>query len=212
MSYCTIHLLPSYFAQNETGRKGADGKIIPGTSLRLLLAEEEDFKNESTQIEYIGKTCGIHVYMSPKGHPEIAGMGIENIWAAGKQTYRAIPLSEKKDRDKFLVAWDSAFSSDTLNWLVANGCRRKAQNYMLAYLTIHLSQSGQKEFDEDTINQMLANPDAVAMANVEGFRKIASKTHRNCLDFSGKEIKLIQEESKRIMQAIDKYKREGMLI
>ena len=80
-------------AHKETGKKGADGKIIPETSLKLLLAEEEDFKNEMTQVEYIGETCGVHIYMSPKGHPEVAGMGIENIWAAGKQTYRAILIS-----------------------------------------------------------------------------------------------------------------------
>ena len=62
------------------------------------------------------------------------------------------------------------------------------------YLTIHLSQSGKKEFDGETIKQMLANPDPVAMANVKGFWKFASKTHCNCLDISGKEIKLIQED------------------
>ena len=48
--------------------------------------------------------------------------------------------------------------------------------------------------DLKTIKHMLANPDPVAMANVEGFWKFASKTHRNCLDFSGKEIKLIQDD------------------
>lgn len=188
------------------GKKDAEGRLIPGTSLKAMLDDEEDFKEEVSMVEYIAGLCGIQVFATTKGHPEIAGDGIENCWAVGKQTYRAMPRNTRDTKEKFMAAMDKAFSASTLSRLTVNGCSRKARNYMTAYLALHLSEKQEKgegnDLSKNTLKAMLTNPDNVAMEKIEFFRAYTSKTHRSCLDFSGKEIKLISQEAKMLMKSI----------
>ena len=64
------------------GRKDPiTGKIDLRYSLRHLLAECKDFKEEETALQYLGTQLGVTVQLTPKFHAELAGEGVEYCWA-----------------------------------------------------------------------------------------------------------------------------------
>jgi hypothetical protein len=84
------------------GRKDAiTGKVDLQYSLRHLLAECSDFKNEETALQYLGSQLGVVVLLTPKFHAELAGEGVEYSWAHAKAFYRRMPLARKRGREKF---------------------------------------------------------------------------------------------------------------
>jgi len=70
------------------GRKDSFGLIECNTSLRHLMSLCSDFLNEQGMMQYIGTKLGVEVMLSPKCHAEIAGEGVEYMWACAKGTYR----------------------------------------------------------------------------------------------------------------------------
>ncbi|KAI2512933.1 hypothetical protein MHU86_1479 [Fragilaria crotonensis] len=73
------------------------GKIDLRYSLRHLIAECADFKDEETALQYLGSQLGITVLLTPKFHAELAGEGIEFCWGHAKAFYRRVPVSQKED-------------------------------------------------------------------------------------------------------------------
>jgi len=71
------------------------------SSLRQLLANCKDFKEEETALEHLGSQLGVKVKLTPKFHAEFAGEGVEYSWAHSKAFYRRLPLSAKKGRENF---------------------------------------------------------------------------------------------------------------
>ena len=61
-------------------------KTVP--ELRKILLGCEDFKNEVGALEQIVIERGHLLIMSPKGHPELAGVGIEYGWGHAKYLFR----------------------------------------------------------------------------------------------------------------------------
>ena len=61
--------------------------IIPGSSLKELIRNLPDFKEEITLLQFRAQQLGVQVCCSPKYHPEIAGEAIEFCWASSKNTY-----------------------------------------------------------------------------------------------------------------------------
>lgn len=171
-----------------------------------MLEQEDDFKAEVSLVQHVASLCGLKVIVTTKGHPKIAGDGVENCWAVSKQTYRATPRENRKTKGNFLAVMDDAFSSKTLSAMTVNGCSRKARNYMLAYLALHLSEKQEKGegngLSQATLKSMMSSPDKVAMEKIEFFRAYTSRTHRSCLDFSGKEISVIADEAKDLMRSL----------
>jgi hypothetical protein len=68
-------------------------------SLRHLLAECHDLKEEETALQYLGSQLGVVVNLTPKFHAKLAGEGVEYSWAHVKAFYRRIPVSRKRGRD-----------------------------------------------------------------------------------------------------------------
>jgi hypothetical protein len=58
------------------------------TSLRRILSNCEDFKLEKSKLECLVEALGGNCRMTPKVHPEIAGVGIEYDWGYAKLKYR----------------------------------------------------------------------------------------------------------------------------
>jgi hypothetical protein len=86
------------------GRKDAmTGGINLQLSLRHLMAESVDFKNEETALQYLGTQLGVTVELTPKFHAELAGEGVEYGWAHAKAFYRRVPVSRKRGRENFKV-------------------------------------------------------------------------------------------------------------
>ncbi|KAI2488938.1 hypothetical protein MHU86_25992 [Fragilaria crotonensis] len=84
------------------GRKDAITGIVDlRYSLRHLLAECYDFKEEETALQFLGSQLGVVVNLTPKFHAELAGEGVEYSWAHSKAFYRRMPLSRKRGRDNF---------------------------------------------------------------------------------------------------------------
>ena len=106
------------------------------TSVVRVLKNCSDFKNEQTQLQYILTLLGVDLRLTPKCHPEIAGIGIEYAWGYAKLRFRrefndAIALhlkgNELKSLDRSVITIERA-----------RKFARKAREYKLTYsLLIH---------------------------------------------------------------------------
>ena len=70
------------------------GEYKDFNSLRKLLGNCRDFKEENTMLEWVGAQIGLKVVLTPKCHPELTGEGIEYIWDMKKSNYRSKPLCD----------------------------------------------------------------------------------------------------------------------
>jgi hypothetical protein len=61
-------------------------------SLNLLIQKQPDFISELTLLQHVKAKVGALVDMIPKCHPEMAGEGIEYIWALAKLYFQNYPL------------------------------------------------------------------------------------------------------------------------
>jgi hypothetical protein len=78
------------------GRKDTiSGKYDLQYSLRSLMSECLDFKEEETALQYLGSQLGVQVLLIPKFHAELAGEGVGFSWGHAKAFYQRIPLSKK---------------------------------------------------------------------------------------------------------------------
>ncbi|CAB9523729.1 unknown protein [Seminavis robusta] len=129
------------------GRKDAKGKLIEGTSLRMLLQGCDDFKKEISMLEWVAEQYGWRVIFSPKCHPEIAGVGIEYVWSVSKNCLVRIPLPQRKGKDRFTKqVLDVCFHSEkTLTKQTVRGCARKARQFVIAYLLLHAVEAATDE-------------------------------------------------------------------
>ena len=68
-----------------------------------MLEDCEDFKNETSIMEFISEKRGVKMMSTPKYHCGLAGGEvIEYAWGFIKSRYRRIPLSQKrKNVDQF---------------------------------------------------------------------------------------------------------------
>jgi len=57
-------------------------------SLRFVLESCWDFANEKTALQELVESRGHILRMGVKGHPEMAGKGIEYCWGKAKQKFR----------------------------------------------------------------------------------------------------------------------------
>jgi len=132
-------------------------------SMTYVLSECEDFRNEVTLLEEIAWRRGHIVSFTPKGHCELAGVGIEYCWGKMKRHYRNNnDPGGKVDFHKLVV---DSMRREVLPPATAMRFARKARAYERAYRT------GE------------SNSHASLESMVKTF-----KTHRNALDFAGKFI------------------------
>jgi hypothetical protein len=83
----------------ERRKDAITGMVDLRYSLRHLLAECHDLKEEETALQYLGSQLGVVVNLTPKFHAKLAGEGVEYSWAHVKAFYRRIPVSRKRGRD-----------------------------------------------------------------------------------------------------------------
>ena len=81
-----MNKLSSY---TPTGRKNELGNVDVNMNLRHLMTTCPDFLNEQGMMEHVGATMlGVEVMLTPKCHAEIAGEGVEYMWACSKEKKR----------------------------------------------------------------------------------------------------------------------------
>ena len=96
--------------------------------MRHVLSECEDFVNEVSSLDAILRARGHRLIMSPKGHCELAGDGIEYDWGRMKQRFRR----KNKYRNFHQLILDS-MSRESLPLSTSRKFARKARSYRRAY-------------------------------------------------------------------------------
>jgi hypothetical protein len=86
------------------GRQDACGVLIPETSLKLLMMNCEDFKEEESLLQANGHEMGVLVDRTLKCHCKLAGKGIEYTWGCSKNHCRSLRLHDKRGKEKFWAA------------------------------------------------------------------------------------------------------------
>jgi hypothetical protein len=176
----------------EKGRCDEMGILIEESSINLLMQKQPDFAFELTLLQYYGSELGVLVDRTPKCHPEIAGDGIEYVWALAKLYYRYQPLSMKRSKDQFRRLVNDSLSTKNLTLGRVRKCSKRARDYMLAYSafeSVSFEMSGTPQLlngirnGTDCSGRMKLNLDLI-----EKTMKVF-KTHRNARDFDVKFIR-----------------------
>jgi hypothetical protein len=136
-----------------------------GQALSMTHALEccEDFEMEVTALQELVSRSGHILVMTPKGHCELAGQGIECCWGKSKKYYRRHNHTYARGSFKKLVI--ESMSRKNLGIRTARTFARVARAYLNTYATGIVT----------------------AHADVERMRKVF-RAHRNALDFAGKLI------------------------
>ena len=70
------------------------------TSLRNIMGLCSDFINEEGMLQHLGRNIGVIVMLTPKCIAEMAGKGIEYMWACSKAYYRGLTLCQQGEEKK----------------------------------------------------------------------------------------------------------------
>ena len=108
----------------------SDHPNYPDMSAQDVLANCEDVREETGAMEDLISSYRNIVLFSPKGHPEIAGAGIEYDWGVSKKIFRRTTNHVARDCERDVR---SSLSKITLQ--VAKHTARKARSYMRAYMS-----------------------------------------------------------------------------
>ena len=157
-------------------------KIIPGSSLKELIQNLPDFKEELTLLQFRAQQLGVQVCCSPKYHPEIAGEDVEFCWAMSKNAYRKYQLKVKRTKEKFVRLVDKCQEGITKKIVRVFG--RQMRHYILAYHGIETAKEEEAStgalVHKDKNGSSLHLPE-MSLALVEQMIK-KKKSHRNIAD------------------------------
>jgi hypothetical protein len=190
----------------EKGRLDEMGILIESTSINLLMQKQIDFTSELTLLQYYGSQMGVSIDRTPKCHPEIAGDGIEYVWALAKLFYRYQPISRKRSKEFFRSLVEESLSVANLTLSRVRKCSKRARDYMLAYKAFAVMEMDgdgtvPTELGTHGIDVVRAgdNTNKVVM-NYSLIEKTMKtfKTHRNAKDFDAKFIKKLELDDKSV--------------
>jgi hypothetical protein len=159
-----------------TGRKDALGNVDLSFSLLHLMELCPDFLNEEGMMQHVGTKLGVEVMLTPKCHAEMAGEGVEYMWACSKGAYRNLTLKEKKGKENFMTGVRHCLSAQVISVQRIRKFARRARQYLIAY---HAIDSGQVSAE---IQQDCSKYGPVALEKL--LREF--KTHRCVMDFDSK--------------------------
>ena len=125
--YIDTNKLSSY---TLTGRKDELGNVDLSLSSRHLMAMCTDFLNEEGMMEHVGAKIGVEVMLTPKCHAEIAGEGVESMWACSKGAYRNLALKEKKGKENFMAGVRYCLSENVLSIERIRKFAKRARQYL----------------------------------------------------------------------------------
>ena len=105
-----------------------DDPNYPELSAQDVLANCEDFLHKTGAMEELVASYGNIVLFLSKGHPEIAGAGIEYDWGVAKKHFRRTASHIAKDCER-----DVRHSFGKISLEIAKKTARKARSYMRVY-------------------------------------------------------------------------------
>ena len=151
-------------------------------SIKALIKIQNDFITELTLLQYHGKKLGCIIDRSPKCHPEIAGEGIEYVWALAKCHYRRSPINAKRTKCKFRKLVDESTNRCTvLSTERIRSCSKRARSYMKLYAVIE---------NMDVDNSLMSDKYAIMENTIKKYSKLKKlgKTHRSVLDKNRRDV------------------------
>ena len=180
------------------GRKDViSGKVDLQYSLRGIMSNCQDFKEEETALQHLGRQLGVTVLLTPKFHAELAGEGVEYSWAHAKAFYRRLPVSRKRGRDNFKqLVKESTCPENVLTKVRIEKFASRARAYICTYHHIEEEKNKKQRLSavaaEIVEEPATVLPDGDAVPNpkhqellyteIERLMK-AFKGHRCALDF-----------------------------
>ena len=104
--------MSEYSVHGKTIRKG-ENDTVPGSSLKKLIDDLPDFKEEIAFLQFQAERPGIKLRCSPEYHPEIAGEAVEFCLASSKNTYHRYKIKDKRTKVKFIRLVDEVQKVNT---------------------------------------------------------------------------------------------------
>jgi hypothetical protein len=127
-------LLDPELKYTKQGPTDEDGNVDCSKSLTCLMRACPDFRNEKNALQHLGDQLGVVVLSTPKYHAELAGEGVEYMWALCKNWFKRQPLNKRKSRADFKKLVETAVSNEMITPKAVRGSARRARSYILAYL------------------------------------------------------------------------------
>lgn len=112
-----------------TGRKDEFGMVNDSTFLRQIMSMCHKVINEEGVLQHIAKTLGVKVLLTPKCDAELAGEGVEYVWAWSHH-----------GKDNFKASIWYCLSEEVITKVRIRRFARQAWQYSMAYHAINASQ------------------------------------------------------------------------
>ncbi|CAM9747901.1 unnamed protein product [Chrysoparadoxa australica] len=103
--------------------------------MKKLLGRCPDFANEKCKLQNLLEESGHVLLMSPKYHPELAGVGIEYSWGQGKQYFRNHNTQEGGVKE-LRIKVEKALGPDMLKLDLVRAYARRSRDYRRVYVMI----------------------------------------------------------------------------
>jgi hypothetical protein len=186
------------------------GLLDEASSIKLLMEKQPDFCQELTFLQYYAKQMGVKVDRSPKCHPEIAGEGIEYIWALAKLYYQMQAIERKRSKEDFQKLVQECLSQVTVTKRSIQMSSHCAHEYMLLYKALYDLQSEKEHNNLNDDNNLPHGKQSFSFNHSLIEKTIKTyKTHWNAQDFDSafiKNLKLDDEKIKNIQNVVSKMK------
>jgi hypothetical protein len=192
------------------GRKNPiTGEVNLQSSLRHILANCKDFKDEETALEFLGTQLGVTVKLTPKFHAELAGEGIEYSWAHSKAFYRRLPLSQKRGRESFKkLVRDCTCPDSVLTKVRMEKFAARARAYICTYHHLEqqkerlLAAANQNSDKNDRDEIEWTNQQELLYSEIERLTK-DMRGHRCALHFDCKFVNSVLNEATARNEEVD---------
>ena len=138
----SIKNVSEYSVHGKTIRKG-ENDTVPGSSLKKLIDDLPDFKEEIAFLQFQAERPGIKLRCSPEYHPEIAGEAVEFCLASSKNTYHRYKIKDKRTKVKFIRLVDEVQKVNTKEAGGTFGWRLR--QYILACFAIEKAKEEQAD-------------------------------------------------------------------
>ena len=135
----------------------------PEMNIEAVLGGLPDFKNERTALQHTVEKRGHILVMSPKFHPEVAGVGIEYSWGMSKLKFRR-EINDENPKHLHDNIVKSMCRGTILTLSRVRRFARRTRDYCRAYLRLEKVENGTESKD-----------------SIEKMRKTC-KAHRNIID------------------------------
>ena len=136
-------------------------------------------------MQHIAEEIGVVVLLTPKCHAELAGEGVEYLWACAKGAYRNMTLCQKKGKDNFKASVRHCLSEEVITKVRIRKFARRARQYLMAYHAIDTQQVDKQTQSDCTTHG------PVALTKLIG----QFKTHRCAFDFDYKFVMSVSASS-----------------